>query len=213
MIKAVIFDMDGVIVDSERLHFEADKLALEGYGVEIADDTLKSYAGVKDVTMWKELKEIYNLDYSVDELTERQIQYKLKVFGEKDLKPIDGIPELIGLLKEKAFKIGLASSSRIELIRLVLDKLGIAGFFDVIVSGEDVANSKPAPDIFLRASELLGVAPGDCLVIEDTGHGVKAAKSAGMKCIGYINANSGKQDLSMADLTVSSIRDVDVDIF
>ena len=213
MIKAVIFDMDGVIVDSEPLHIEADKMVLEEYGVEISDDILRYYAGVTDAAMWKELKEIYNLEHTVDELTEKPAKLKLKIFGEKELKMIDGIRELIGLLKKRGVKVGLASSSHRELIGIVLDKLGIAEFFDVIVSGGDVAESKPAPDIFLKASALLGVGPGDCLAIEDSEQGVKAAKEAGMKCVGYINANSGDQDLSMADLTVSSIRDIDINLF
>lgn len=213
MIKALIFDMDGVILDSEPLHFEADKKALWEYGVEITDDILSNYVGAADAVMWAELKEIYNLKDTVDELTEKQLAYKLETFGAKELKTIDGIRELIGLLKGKGVKVGLASSSQRELIEKILKNLGIAGFFDVIVSGDDVSKSKPEPDIFLKASALLGVAPDDCLVIEDSEHGVKAAKAAGVKCIGYINANSGNQDLSLADLRVFSIRDIDVDLF
>lgn len=213
MIKALIFDMDGVIIDSEPIHFESDKMAMREYGIEITDEILNNYVGVTNPVMLAELKEIYSLDCSVDELLHKQLKYKFELFGTKKLKMIDGIRELIDLLKGKGIKVGLASSSPGEFIELILKNLGIINFFDVIVSGEAVSESKPAPDIFLKASALLGVAPDDCLVIEDSEHGVKAAKSAGMGCIGYANANSGNQDLSMADLSVASIRDININLF
>lgn len=213
MMKALIFDMDGVIIDSEPVHFESDKMTMREYGIEITDEILSSYVGVANPVMWAEIKEIYSLGCSVDELLHKQLKYKFELFGTKKLKTIDGIRELIDLLKRKDIKVGLASSSPRVFIELMLKNLGIIGFFDVIVSGEDVSKSKPAPDIFLKASTLLGVAPDDCLVIEDSEHGVKAAKNAGMRCIGYANVNSGNQDLSIADLYVVSIRDIDINLF
>lgn len=213
MIKALIFDMDGVIIDSEPIHFESDRITMREYGIEISDDVLIRYVGVTNPAMWAELKELYNLDSSIDELLEKQLKHKFDLFGTRKLKAIDGIFELVNLLKEKGIKIGLASSSPRVFIELILKNLEIIDFFDVIVSGDDVLKSKPEPDIFLRASKLLGVEPKDCMVIEDSEHGVKAAKSAGMKCIGYINVNSGNMDLSYADLQVTSIRDIDINLF
>lgn len=212
MIKALIFDMDGVIIDSEPIHFESDRITMREYGIEISDDVLIRYVGVTNPAMWAELKELYNLDSSIDELLEKQLKHKFDLFGTRKLKAIDGICELVNLLKEKGIKIGLASSSPRVFIELILKNLEIIDFFDVIVSGDDVLKSKPEPDIFLRASKLLGVEPKDCMVIEDSEHGVKAAKSAGMKCIGYINVNSGNMDLSYADLQVASIRDIDINL-
>ncbi len=212
MTKALIFDLDGVIIDSEPVHFESDRMTMREYGIDIADEILNRYVGVTNPVMWAEIKEIYSLSCPVDELLHKQLKYKLELFGTEKLEAIDGIFDLIGLLKEKGIKVGLASSSPRGFIELILKNLGIIGFFDGIVSGEDVLKSKPAPDIFLKAAALLEVEPGACLVIEDSEHGVKAAKSAGMKCIGYANANSGNQDLSAADLCVASIRDIDMNL-
>ena len=114
----------------------------------------------------------------------------------KSWNQLDGIRKLLDELKSCGIKIGLASSSSKEFIELILNKLGVIEYFEVIISGEDVQKSKPAPDIFQKAAEALNVEPSNCLVIEDSGHGVKAAKLAEMKCIGFNNPNSGKQDLS-----------------
>lgn len=213
MTKALIFDMDGVIIDSEPIHFESDKMTLREYGIEVTDEILNNYVGVANPKMWAELKEMYQLRCSVEELLQKQLMYKFELFGTQKLQAIDGILELIDLLKEKKIKVGLASSSPRVFIELILKNLGIMEFFDVIVSGEEVENSKPAPDIFLKTAKILCVEPEACLVIEDSGHGAKAAKSAGMRCVGYINPNSGNQDLSLADICVDSIKDVEIDKF
>lgn len=208
MIKAVIFDMDGVIVDSEPIHFESDKMTMEYYKKEISDDELNNYVGVSNPEMWAELRNKYRLIESVEEILEKQLYYKKHLIGNKKLEPIDGIRELLDELKSSRIRIGLASSSSKEFIEFILNNLGIKEYFEVIISGEDVKKGKPAPDIFQKASEVLDVEPSNCLVIEDSGHGVKAAKLAGMKCIGFNNPGSGKQDLSLADAVVCSIREI-----
>jgi HAD superfamily hydrolase (TIGR01509 family) len=116
-----------------------------------------------------------------------------------------GILELLSNLKKEGIKIGLASSSPLETINLILEKFEIKDYFDAVISGEDLKRGKPAPDIYLKAAELLSVCPENCIGIEDSNHGVCAAKSAGMKCVGLQNTNSGNQDLSNSDLKVDSI--------
>lgn len=197
--------MDGVIIDSEPLHFESDRMVMREFGVELTDEELNRYVGVANPQMWAELKDKYNINLTIDELLERQHANKLKLLKEIQLETISGIDELILDLQKKGIAIALASSSSREFIELVLKKLGIIDCFQVIVSGDDVEKGKPEPDIFLKAAELLKVAPENCIVLEDSEHGVNAAKKAGMKCIGFINPNSGNQDLSKADKIVSTL--------
>ncbi len=214
MIQAFIFDMDGVIIDSEPLHFSADKMLLQEFGVTITDEELHAYVGTTDRLMWSELKEKYNLQLSLDELLARQKQYKRQVFTGRELQPVKGINELLGDLKKKGIPTGLASSSARDFIELILQKLKIRAYFQAVVSGEEVENSKPAPDIFLQAAKLLNAAPANCVVLEDSEHGVKAAKAAGMKCIAYRNPSSGRQDLSAADKIVTTLENLNyLDLF
>jgi HAD superfamily hydrolase (TIGR01509 family) len=125
-----------------------------------------------------------------------------------NLQPISHVERLIRELVEQRVPIAVASSSSPALIEMILTKSNLKSYFSVIVSGEEVSQGKPAPDIFLHAAKELGVSPSVCLVIEDSHHGVKAAKSAGMRCIGYQNLNSGKQDLSCADHIVTSYEEL-----
>lgn len=208
MVKAVIFDMDGVIIDSEPIHFESDKMTMKYFEKEILDEELNNYVGVSNPVMWAELRDKYKLIASIEEIIEKQLYYKKNLIENKKLEPIGGIRKLLGELKSCGIRIGLASSSSREFIEFILNKLEVIEFFEVIISGEEVAKSKPAPDIFLKAAVALNVEPSNCLVIEDSGHGVKAAKLAKMKCIGFYNPNSGKQDLSLADAIVYSIEDI-----
>jgi len=208
MIKAVIFDMDGVIIDSEPLHFESDKMTMKFYEKEILDEELNNYVGVSNPVMWAEIRDKHNLIPSVEELLEKQFSFKKHLIGDKKLEPIVGIRKLLEDLRSSGISIGLASSSSKEFIELILSNLEVKEYFDVIISGEDVQKSKPAPDIFQKAAKGLNVEPFNCLVIEDSMHGVKAAKLAEMKCIGFSNPNSGKQDLSLADAIVDSIEEI-----
>lgn len=159
--------------------------------------------------MWAELREKYSISSSIEELLQKQMGYKKLLFGNRQLQSIEGIESLLNGLKNSNIKIGLASSSPREFIELILKNLGFFEYFEVVISGEEVVRSKPAPDIFLRVAELLKEQPSNCIVIEDSEHGVRAAKDAGMRCIGYINPNSGNQDLSLSDKLVNSIKDID----
>lgn len=210
MNKAVIFDLDGVIIDSEPYHLESDKMLMRDYNKDISDDELHNYVGVSSLDMWTELRVKYRLSVTVGELLEKHTHYKRYVFSNRKLEPIDGIKELLAELKYHGISIGLASSSDMEFIVFILKNLGIREYFQVVVSREDVLKGKPAPDIFLKAAELLKVEPDSCTVIEDSEHGVKAAKLAGMRCIGFSNPNSGKQDLSLSDVVVCSISEIDI---
>lgn len=211
MLGAVIFDMDGVIIDSEPIHFEAYKETLKEFGVEADTSGFSCYVGVSNIEMWEDLKRKYNLKISTKKAIERQMEITFKVFNEMTDDAIPGIRELLNELKAKGVLIALASSSPVAFIEEVLKKLEIRKYFDVVQSGEEVEMGKPAPDIFLKAAKLLEVTPEECVVIEDAEHGANAAKAAGMKCIGYINPNSGQQDLSCATCTVDNMKEITYD--
>ncbi|GIP29377.1 phosphatase [Paenibacillus sp. J23TS9] len=208
--KAFIFDMDGVIIDSEPIHFEIDVETMKYFGVTITPHELERFVGMTNPEMWSVLKQDYSLPQSVSEIIEYQLKLKIELIRSIDLAPIEGIQELIFDLKQNNISIGLASSSPISFIHEVLRKYNFFEYFDSIVSGEEVAKGKPAPDIYLEASNQLNIKPSECWVLEDSKHGIQAAKSAGMKCIGFINPNSGNQDLSRADTIINSIRDIKV---
>ncbi|GIP18091.1 phosphatase [Paenibacillus montaniterrae] len=210
MVKAFIFDMDGVIIDSEPLHFAVDLMILEQFGLNLEKEKLEQYVGMTNPEMWRLIKEQYGVTNTVEEMIEAQLARKLTHLDEIELEPISGIRELLLELRNNNISIGLASSSPRVFIEAVLTKFNIIDQFSCIVSGEEVDRGKPAPDVYLEAARMLKVKPEDCVVLEDAKHGVKAAKSAGMQCIGFVNPNSGNQDLSEADFAVTSIGEISV---
>lgn len=206
--KAVIFDMDGVLIDSEPLHFQSDTALLKKMGVEIPDGYLEKYVGVTNPVMWKAIIAEFNLEKGLAEILNLQLSLKLKLLKQGDYKPIEGIPELLNELYIQDIPVAVASSSSSIFIKEVIKKLHLEKYIALWVSGENVEHSKPEPDVFLKAAELLGVIPEKCVVIEDSKFGVLAAKKALMKCIGFRNLNSGNQDLAKADLVVDRIHDI-----
>lgn len=208
MIQAFIFDMDGVIIDSEPLHFEVDIQVMKDFGSAITHEDLEKYVGMTNPEMWAVIKNEYQLSQSVAEIIEYQLSNKIEILTAREMEPIDGIHELLAELKARQIPAAIASSSPPVFITAVLKKFNLLDQFQCVVSGEEVERGKPAPDVYLKAAELLGVKPEHCMVLEDARHGVAAAKAAGMKCIGFVNPNSGNQDLSQADYVVKSIREV-----
>ncbi len=213
MIEAVIFDMDGVIANSEPIHDKASDIVLKRYGIKL-DKSMDSkindeFRGCTEEFFWKTFCKRFRLKQNYKKLMkEKQIVY-LELIKEH-LEPIPGSVELIKNLKTK-YKIGLASSSSSKEIGFILKKLKIKKYFDVITSGEFVKNSKPAPDIYLETARKLGIKPENCLVFEDAVNGVKAAKAAGMKCIA-ITTSFGKKDLKGTDLIIDSFEGFNLEI-
>lgn len=199
MIEAVIFDLDGVIVESENAHVEAEKQTFLKHGVQISAEELHRYTGTTAKVMFTELIRKYKLNTTFEEMF-RQKENILFRLLEEDAKPTKGIITLLGKLESKRIKLAIGSGSTKKQIKYVLSKLGIARFFDSVVGAEDILHSKPDPETFLRAANELNVNPNKCLVVEDSELGVEAAKRAHMKCLGYRNPNSGNQDLSKADI-------------
>lgn len=213
MIKAFIFDMDGVIIDSEPIHNQVDIQTLNQLGANVTKKDLEKYVGMVDNEKWALFKQDFNISISTDEIIDLQVAEKVRIVQESNIEPIEGIKNIIIELKKNNVLIGVASSSPIIYIKEVLKKFKLDCYFDCIICGQDVSNGKPAPDIFIKVSNMLNIDPINCLVIEDSKNGALAAKAAGMTCIGYINPNSGDQDLSSADIVVKSISDISIDKF
>ena len=204
--SALIFDMDGVLVDSEPLHYAAEKELHKQLGITVPKSLFHEFVGLSLTKMWERLKKEYSLRDSVDDLVEHDINFRGGFFaGQKSIPLIPGIKTLLERLKASHIPITIASSSSPNIIDITLQKSGLDVFFDHYISGQDVTHGKPAPDIYLKAAELLNIDPASCLVIEDARNGIIAAKEAGMFCIGFKSINSGNQDLSIADKVVEAI--------
>lgn len=205
MIKAFIFDMDGVIADSEPLHIAAEKAVMKSFGVKISTHKLHSYTGVTSKFMFDDLIKTYHLPVTFDQMFQAKEKIYFKLLQTK-LKPISGVITFLHHLQKRGYLLAVASSSDRKYVTYILQKLGIFPLFKAIVTGNDVKKGKPDPEIFLKAAKLLKVKPSACVVIEDASYGVTAAKKAGMTCFGFISKNSGLQDLSQADRIFSSFR-------
>ncbi|MCF7709199.1 MAG: HAD family phosphatase [Verrucomicrobia bacterium] len=186
-IKAIIFDMDGVIIDSEPRHERAFMTLFEqlGYGENHGID-FPLYYGRSDAALLNDFIEKHDPGRSVTELSNRKRRILIDLL-QSEQPLFDDIPALIENLRPH-FRLGLASGSPYEVIDAVLAIGNLRRFFDSIVSVEHVPNPKPAPDVFLPAAQRLGTAPEDCCVIEDSPAGVEAAVSAGMQVVAITNS-------------------------
>jgi beta-phosphoglucomutase family hydrolase len=200
MLKAVIFDMDGVLIDSEPFHLVVNEKIFANLGINLGEEEYHGFIGTTHKDMWSTIKKRYNLPQSVPELVNMQVSGNINYIKNEKIEEIKGISDLLSKIALENIKIGIASSSPTEVIELVINKLGISNYFSAIVGGEEIKKGKPSPDIFLKAAKRLDAKPSDCTVIEDSKNGVLAAKAAGMKCVGFKNPNSGNQDLRKADL-------------
>ena len=205
--QAFIFDMDGVVVDSEPLHERAFLEVLEeiGYGRTHGID-FPAYFGKSDVIVWRDFVARHRPAETLEELLAR----KEKKFGallQKEEPIFGGLPELLAKLSLRG-PLALASGSRHPTINAVLALRGLRRFFRVVVSSEDVAHGKPAPDIFLRTAALLEVAPNECCVIEDSAAGVDAGLAAGMTVIAITNSLPAEK-LSRATCVVKTYAELE----
>ncbi len=206
MPKAILFDMDGVIVDTMDLHYEAAQKTLSGAGLAVSKEELKKLDSARSSDTFKLLlKSKSKKDIGL--LLEKKYSYlKDKTRG---IKPIPGFPEFFGIVREK-FLLGVVSSSTREFVEHVLGQLSIRKDFSVVLGGDDVANGKPEPDGYMKAADLLGVKPQDCLVIEDSIFGVMSAKKAGMKVVAVTTTYS-KFFLLDSDLVVDSLSELSLE--
>lgn len=204
--QTVIFDMDGVIINSERMHFKALQKTLSEQGVLIGFPYYSQFIGSTVTHMWDVLERKFHFTKPRAELNAAYEMNKWFFIQKDGYQPVDGAQELVQRLFRSGVRLAVASSSSPKVITDAVNALHIRNCFLKLISGETVTHPKPAPDIFLKTARQLDVEPTECIVIEDSTNGVRAAKAAGMYCIGLQNPDSGNQDLSQADLIVTSLR-------
>ena len=206
---SIIFDLDGVIINSEPIHKEIEKEMMLERGIELSPAEHLSYVGMAGYDMWKAVKEKYCLPESVDDLRREKrgrTQHFLDRMDDSVLVP--GALECLRRLQRAGFPLALASSSGQSYVSHVIDRFEIRDYFSVVTTGWDVERSMPAPDIFLLTAERLGARPSSCLVIEDSANGVRAARSAGMAVIAYVGAMDGEQNTGSADWVTSDMGEI-----
>lgn len=213
MLKAVIFDMDGVLIDSEPVHLEAHRRLMEKLGLPFDKQYYMQFVGSTTDNMWKVLKHDYNITLSNDELMKMSDEFIKEINGTEGYPVMKGASDMIKRLSKAGLKLAIASSSGMERINYSINKLGVADKFDAIVSGLAVSHPKPAPDTFLEAAKRLGVSPEECVVVEDSVNGMKAAQNADMVCVMYENTSMGEQNSEYADYILQSFEDVDSSFF
>ena len=194
----IIFDMDGVLLDSEPMHQQVIYEVFQLKNIPLDRAYIQTLTGMSAFPMWQKVKH----DAQRIETAEELVQFHKDYLFQK-------LPELhVAQFKSEGKHLALASSSRRKLIEIFSEQVGIKHYFEVIMSGDDVKYSKPNPEIFLKVAEWYALPPAQFTVIEDSTNGVKAAKSAGMHCIGFQNPLSGGQNLQEADRIIDSMNEL-----
>ncbi len=208
--EAVVFDLDGVIINSEPIHMEIMNDIVRQYGDQIErKDYDENFVGKCEQDCWGQIKSRYEIPYSTEELIEQYVEGITRYFETTENPPVvPWVRELIEMIRAKGMKAGVASSSSKKNILLSLSSAGLKERFDVWESAEDAGRGKPAPDVYLNACAALGVDPQKCIAIEDSEPGVQAAKAAGLFTVGLQNPDSGNQDLSLADKVIDSHKEL-----
>ncbi len=209
MLKTILFDLDGVIIDSEPQHANAALRVLKRHGAAADLDYCASFIGSSTENFCEASIKQFGMDISKEDLLAEMLAEKKAVLKEEGYQPLPGITALVKQLSHSGIRLAVASSSSPAEIENALKALGIKKYFTKVISSSSVKNPKPAPDTFLLAIKELGVNARETVVVEDSCYGVQAAKAAGIVCVGYINPHSGKQDLSAADVLLESFETID----
>jgi len=202
--RAFIFDMDGVLIDSETQYKDIERALFEEVGAAIGHEEHCAYQGSSNPVMWSLIKEKHGLNHPLEELVAMTEERVIRFFSAlPKIEPMPGVVNLLHRLQIKGMKLALASSSSIAVINIVLDKTGLAPFFEVVVDCTEAGAGKPDPAIFRLAHKKLGVPRENCVIIEDSTNGIKAAKAAGIYCIAFNGPGSEHQDQSAADQIIA----------
>ena len=213
MIKAVIFDMDGVLIDSERLWEKSECVLLErnGLGSNAAyrEKHRKKIMGLNQKDSVKLLKEFFGLRRSFEEILEERIRILLELYETELVSLADGVGELLDVLnREKDIRTAVASASPMRVIEFVIEKFSLESAFDAVTSGECVERGKPRPDIYLETARRLGTSPARCVAIEDSVNGILSAANAGMRCIAVPDPKVPEREYPPADMVRRSVSEI-----
>ncbi len=205
--KAIIFDMDGVILNSEPVHEEARQQMFQEMNI-VLDADFPDPVGKATDEFWELILNKLGLPGSSQQKSVEHYRRVAELVEQKQLGPSEGLLDVLEWAKKNQMKIGIASSSLRYLVDAVLRILNIGQYFDCTVAGDEVEHKKPAPDIYQKVLSEMGISPEDAIAVEDSKAGVKAAKTAGIFCFGYQNPTSGSQDLQQADCQIRHLREI-----
>ena len=193
--KAVIFDMDGVIFDTERVYLEIWKSVFEKYGYKMTKELYVNVMGTGRKNVIKTFLENFGDDLPIEKMYEEKDNQLFYIIENQGIPLKKGVKELFSMLKEKNYKIALATSAKRERVEKQIKDKWLKESFDAIVCGDDVEKGKPSPDIFLKAAKEIDVEPENCFVVEDSPAGIKAAFSGGMKGIHVEDLKAADEDI------------------
>lgn len=209
MIKAVIFDMDGVIIDSHSVAYQLLCETANTFGCNLTIKEIKSWGSLSSRQFWTKVKEQYNLPHDISLLMKSYNQDR-EIELYKFIEPVPGVKEFLYKLKSNRVKTALATSATKKRMEAVINLFRLHTLFDIVVCDEEVAASKPDPQIFVLASQKLAVEPTECLVIEDSENGKLAAKKAGMKCLGFKGLSHVEENMEGSDMLFLSFNELDI---
>lgn len=209
MLKAVLFDMDGVIVDTEPLHYKAYQKMFAKVGIEVSSEMYEGFTGQSTYGICKQLCTHFNLELEPQELVQIKRNYFTKLFfDDDDLKLLDGVEKLINNYFDHGLTLVVASSASMFTINNVMKRFKLDRFFSNKLSGADLKASKPHPEIFINAAKAANALANECFVIEDSTNGVRAAHKAGIYCVAYKSEHSKNQDYTLADMLISDYKEI-----
>ncbi|MTE25830.1 HAD family hydrolase [Winogradskyella ouciana] len=209
MLKAVLFDMDGVIIDTEPLHRKAYLQMFDNVKIDVSPELYESCTGQSTMNICKRLVEHFNLKQQPEELVQlKRNNYKSLFKNDDDLALIDGVLERIKDYRNNDVTLVVASSASMHGINQIFERFNLNQYFNAKFSGADLEKSKPHPEIFLKAARHTGFKNSECMVIEDSTNGIKAANAADIFCVGFKSKHSTGQDYSKADLVISDFEEI-----
>lgn len=209
MLKAVLFDMDGVIVDTEPLHRKAYFKMFEDVNIDVSEALYDSFTGKATLPICRTLCQHFKLSENPEHLvaTKRK-HFKYLFENDSDLALLDGVHDLIKDYHSNGLTLVLASSASMLNINRIFERFDLDKYFKAKISGADLKASKPHPEIFIKAAELAGEHADHCMVIEDSTNGIAAAKAANIYCVGFKSPHSANQDYSKADRVITSFDEI-----
>lgn len=206
--------MDGVVVNTEPIGYQANGELFKSLNIVVPDDIYATFIGSSDKNNMQRIKDLYNLEHTREELLDEKYKYYYEVFDKADdLELMAGVKDLIIDLHKNGMKLILASSATKRKIDKVFSRFDLYPYFDEVISGDDFEFSKPHPAIFLEAVAKSGFNKSECVIIEDSANGIKAAKAAGVYCIGYVSGHGLPQDTTGADKVITDFKELSFNKF